>query len=127
MNNVTLLRQLRVNEDITDGSAVGLSHPGVTVHTKWAACFPDPKSFLPFHLEKILPSITFKFILNEKQSKVCNGCYLSSDSLKFCRILSKIFNLNFICLFYYLFANCREVGRFQLQGEEAKGQRVTGS
>lgn len=67
MNNVTLLRQLRLSEDTTDGSAVGLSHPDATVHTKWAASFPDPESFLPFHLEKILPSIAFKFILNEKQ------------------------------------------------------------
>lgn len=102
MNNVTLLRQLRVNEDTTEGSAVGLSHPGATVHTKWAASFPDPESFLPFHLEKILPSIAFKFILNEKLSKVCSGCYLSSDSLKFCRILFKMFNLSFICLFHCL-------------------------
>lgn len=102
MNNVPLLRQLRVNEDIAGGSAAGLSHPGATEHKTWAACLPDPESLLPFHLKKIFPSIAFKFILNEKQSKICNGCYLSSDSLKFCRILLKIFHLNFFCLLYCL-------------------------
>lgn len=105
MNNVTLLKQLRVNEEITDGSSVGLSHPGVTLHTKWADCYLDFEFFLPFHLEKIFSSIAFKFILNEKQSKICNEHYLRSNSIKFCRVLYKIFNLNFKCLFYYLFAN----------------------
>lgn len=64
MNNVTLLKQLRINEEITDGSSMGLSHPGVTVHTKWAVSYLDFEIFLPFHLEKIFFSIAFKFILN---------------------------------------------------------------